>query len=463
MNTLVKWLVVFSSVVVVVIGILWIRKAVEKKKQTKAYQQFTNIQNPVRLRSSSGQETIFVSIASYRDSELAETVCDLFDKALHPENIYVGICQQNLDGIDNDFWTDFHKLQKSKYHYNQTLKYKDHIQILRMHASESTGPTLARHLIETELMQDEKYTLIIDAHMMFSLNWDAHLIRELSQVIQETKSNRCILSTYPEGFNPNDRETVAALLSKQVAKNKHALSIYKHADFMKSIEAQDKKYFQLCNQLKPIEASGQMCFEQFSKSKFPEFVVKKFNNENGNVSKKGIEPVSDKPTPTPYWAGCFSFTLSQTHRVIPYLNVPYLFIGEEFAMAALYYTHGYQIFTPTKMYIRHQWDRSYRPLFWNSEDYDPNKKDESYDLLNKFFLVKPRNTMVDNPRMLQYGLVVGSHASISDYLKYSGIDLFSQTAEARSKLGLIPLHLVNGPDNWVKQKFGSKYKNYFVS
>ena len=39
-------------------------------------------------------KTIFVQIASYRDPECQWTVKDLFDKADHPERVYVGIFWQ---------------------------------------------------------------------------------------------------------------------------------------------------------------------------------------------------------------------------------------------------------------------------------------------------------------------------------------------------------------------------------
>lgn len=39
-------------------------------------------------------ETIFVSIASFRDPECQWTVKDLFEKANDPSRVYVGICWQ---------------------------------------------------------------------------------------------------------------------------------------------------------------------------------------------------------------------------------------------------------------------------------------------------------------------------------------------------------------------------------
>jgi len=45
---------------------------------------------------------IFVNIASYRDPECQWTVKDLFDKAEHPERIFVGICWQCVPIEDDD-------------------------------------------------------------------------------------------------------------------------------------------------------------------------------------------------------------------------------------------------------------------------------------------------------------------------------------------------------------------------
>src|SRR5260221_13345699 len=45
---------------------------------------------------------IFVSIASYRDTECQWTVKDLFEKARHPERVFAGICWQFIAAEDAD-------------------------------------------------------------------------------------------------------------------------------------------------------------------------------------------------------------------------------------------------------------------------------------------------------------------------------------------------------------------------
>jgi hypothetical protein len=55
------------------------------------------------------EESIFVGIPSYRDSECQHTVSSLFNNAAHPERIFVGICFQYSKEIDTDFFEHFPK------------------------------------------------------------------------------------------------------------------------------------------------------------------------------------------------------------------------------------------------------------------------------------------------------------------------------------------------------------------
>jgi len=90
-------------------------------------------------------ETIFISIASYRDSECQHTVNDIFEKAEHPNNIIIGICFQ------------FHPEQDSLYF--EGLKdhpRKNQIKIDYVHMNEACGPCWARYKCQ-QLYQNETY------------------------------------------------------------------------------------------------------------------------------------------------------------------------------------------------------------------------------------------------------------------------------------------------------------------
>jgi len=146
------------------------------------------------------KDTIFVSIASYRDSELEPTIIDLFKKAEHPSRIIVGVCLQ--DTSDN-----FEKFM-----------FKDHKQVKTIYINyqEAKGVCYARSLIQKELLKDEKYYLQIDSHTRFNYNWDTNLINQLTLC----PHNKPILSCYPNAYELNDdKETY--LNSKLLSKHKY--------------------------------------------------------------------------------------------------------------------------------------------------------------------------------------------------------------------------------------------------
>ena len=60
-----------------------------------------NIRRPVPYNLSLAEQpgdTIFVSVASYRDELCPGTLRKLFERAAAPQNIYVGLCLQNAKG-----------------------------------------------------------------------------------------------------------------------------------------------------------------------------------------------------------------------------------------------------------------------------------------------------------------------------------------------------------------------------
>lgn len=130
--------------------------------------------------------TIFVSIASYRDPDCQNTVVDLFEKAAHPERIFVGICWQFVPGDDDDCFT----IPAPRPQQVRTVEH---------HASASRGACWARSEVQ-QLYRNEDYYLQVDSHMRFVPGWDEKLIEMLAQC----PSDKPVLSTYPLKFTPPD-------------------------------------------------------------------------------------------------------------------------------------------------------------------------------------------------------------------------------------------------------------------
>ena len=172
------------------------------------------IEDPVSA-SQQREATIFVSIISYRDSELPHTVRDLFLTATHPDRVKVGIVYQLNSAADDatcrllpEHLSDFDELttdstaeggKKSR----KGEFYHHHVRTLSLPHTEAKGPIFARHLAAS-LYGGENFVLQIDSHMRFRRGWDAYLIHLLETIEQTEGCDKVVLSTYPLGYHlPN--------------------------------------------------------------------------------------------------------------------------------------------------------------------------------------------------------------------------------------------------------------------
>lgn len=118
--------------------------------------------------------TIFVSIASYRDSELVPTVLDALAKAHRPERLRFGICWQH--GADEDI---------------TPLRNHPQIQIMDVGWREARGACWAR--AECMKMYDgEDHFLQLDSHHRFVDRWDEKVLHQL----RLAPSDKPIISAY---------------------------------------------------------------------------------------------------------------------------------------------------------------------------------------------------------------------------------------------------------------------------
>ena len=148
--------------------------------------------------AKAGQETIFVSIASYRDVDCQWTIRDLFEKAAHPERIFIGVCWQWLPEVDGDCF--------------DIATRPAQVRERRFHISESRGACWARAQAQA-LWQGEDYVLQLDAHHRFAEGWD----RSLIDLLHRCPSERPFISSIALGFRP-PRELSAAVPGKTVFK-----------------------------------------------------------------------------------------------------------------------------------------------------------------------------------------------------------------------------------------------------
>jgi hypothetical protein len=126
---------------------------------------------------------IFVSIASYRDTECQWTVKDLFEKARHPDRVFAGICWQFIADEDADCF-----LVRTR---------PEQCRVVEVDARESRGVCWARSRIQS-LWAGEEYFLQIDAHSRFAPGWDEVFL----EMLRACPSDRAVLSAYPASYVP---------------------------------------------------------------------------------------------------------------------------------------------------------------------------------------------------------------------------------------------------------------------
>ena len=142
------------------------------------------------------QPRIFVSIASYRDTECQWTVKDLFEKASHPERVFAGICWQFIAAEDADCFAVRTRPEQCR--------------VIEVDARESRGVCWARSRIQS-LWQGEEYFLQIDAHSRFVPDWDEVFL----EMLRSCPSERAVLSAYPATYTPPDKlgEDVVSIIT----------------------------------------------------------------------------------------------------------------------------------------------------------------------------------------------------------------------------------------------------------
>lgn len=126
-------------------------------------------------------ETIFISIASYRDADLVNTVKSAYDNARHKESLFFSIVSQAAE----DEHPDLSFVPESQLRY------------IKVDWQETKGACWAREIASRDIQQH--YFLQIDSHSRFRVDWDLTLISSYKKC-QGYWGEKIILSNYPDSF-----------------------------------------------------------------------------------------------------------------------------------------------------------------------------------------------------------------------------------------------------------------------
>lgn len=258
-------------------------------------------------------QTLFINIASYRDPELIPTLRDMIATARHPQNLRIAICWQH-DDENVTLFTEAGMTQTGSETQGDEsvwrfLWHGAQITIVPVHYYRSRGACWARFIAE-RFFSDEDFTLQIDSHCRFTEHWDHSMIEMLNGL--KILSARPVLSTYPPAYDPLE-------------------------------EAVEKRG----------EFASRLIFREFSKEGLPMLSSTPLNSES--------------PVRGSYLAGGFIF--AEGSFVKDVANDPNIFFaGEEIAMAARAYTHGYDIYTPHKILLWHYYGRRKENKVWGDHN-----------------------------------------------------------------------------------------------
>jgi hypothetical protein len=266
--------------------------------------------------------SIFISIASFVDPDLRNTILSCINQAKHPENIVFGIVLQynNESDTNETCIDDLIKL------YN--------IRIKKFWFEESQGGCWARNQVSS-LYQNEDFVLQLDAHIRMVKNWDELLIKEYLKLNQTTP--KPLISYLSPPFMRN--ETLGLDYDFKHISNPYIINV--------------------------------PTINSITDSYWPVFGG--YDNEaHTNNIPKNVSIL---------YAG---FVFTQGNWILKIKNDPeHYYTGEEFALSIRSYTHGYDIFIPSQIMSWHLSRSNHIHHFklFNGEKYHNKAMEQLYKLI----------------------------------------------------------------------------------
>jgi len=246
--------------------------------------------------------TIFVSIASYRDQLCPMTIITLYEMAQNPENVYVGLCQQNDIKKDTEcVFPEGHPLTKIA---------KKNVRRINIPHTQAKGPTYARFICAS-MYKNEDFFMMIDSHSLFSQDWDIHLFNMYNSLLK-AGHKKIIISHYPpklEDYQSEVDPKSYVTVLERTNKNNEGIPVFQGA---------------------------------------------------------GWQVPGDLPTLNYYISANFMFAPGRIVKDIPFdPHLPFLFEGEEILYSVRAYTSGWDTFSPNMNVIYHHYTRKGEPKFWD--------------------------------------------------------------------------------------------------
>jgi hypothetical protein len=152
------------------------------------------------------RDTIFLSVASYRDENCGATVESAFKSAETPELLTVGVVEQNCHTgcLIGTGWAETRRIVPSPPDVDCVTKYckspagrvhctSGRVKLLRLNESESYGPLFAR-FVAAKQWTGQEFFVQVDSHTDFKKGWDRSV---KDQLLQTPSFPHSVISNYP--------------------------------------------------------------------------------------------------------------------------------------------------------------------------------------------------------------------------------------------------------------------------
>ena len=328
-----------------------------------------------------GLETIYVSVASYRDPECGPTVDSIYARAKHPERIRVAIVAQRTTG---DSICTVPEKPCDEDPSQALCKYKHLIDVYEMEAKLAVGPVFARHLGH-RLYRGEYFAMQVDSHVRFVQDWDEDLVEQWKSANNEMGVLTTYLSDIIGSINPVTHKA-------------------QHPG-------------------RPI-----MCKSDFEGRG-------KLKHIRHGQQPEGPPGIHGQPTLHPFWAAGFSFARGHFVVQVPYDQyLPMVFQGEEISMGLRGFTYGYDYYAMERSVCFHMYaikenlpKRRKVKLFWENSSMYKGAGEKAMQRLNGIIRMLPSDEPFFDAEEKKYGL--GKVRTTEKFYKTFGIHTDTQKVE----------------------------------
>jgi glycosyltransferase involved in cell wall biosynthesis len=245
---------------------------------------------------------------------------------------------------------------------------KPNFRIKKFHYSESEGLGWARN-VTNSLYDGEKYTLQIDSHHRFVDNWDEIVLEDYNQALQV--SEKPVITTYCTPFDPEECRC---------------------------------KY----NQLPSLMSQYEFSYDKLLMS-MP-WYIQDYQQRTKVIRARTI-------------SGHFYFTSGNFIKEVPY--DPDIYFGgytEETTLSVRAFTNGYDMFSPYRMVMWHEYTRNYRVKHWDDHGVNSPTKKTSGER-DIYARNKTRQLFGQEDHGIDMGMYgLGTVRTLHDYEVFGGFD-----------------------------------------